>query len=152
MTRQLASVLLLCSAISSGCNDPASPATGQAPAGPPAATAAGGSAAARTRERLVGRWLRDVPGLAVEFGPDGSFRTLAQTADTEPWRVKDANDRRTYEVTDAGTVKVRHGTADNPQSPAYNLYRLTWLAGDVVELREDFANGSTTMKLTRMKQ
>lgn len=46
---------------------------------------------------------------------------------------------------------MRHGTAANPESPAYNLYRLTWVGDDVVELREDFPNGSTTMKLTRMK-
>jgi hypothetical protein len=151
MARQLPYVLLLGSAIGSGCDKPPAPAAGPPPAGPAAATTADGSAVARTREKLVGRWLRDVPGLAVEFGLDGSFRTLAKTTDAEPWRLKDADDRRTYEVTDVETVKVRLGTAYNPRSPAYNLYHLTWVADDVVELREDFPNGSTTMKLTRMK-
>jgi hypothetical protein len=151
MARPLTYVLLLGSAIGPGCDNRSSPAAGPPPAGPPAATAAAGSAVARTREKLIGRWLRDVPGLAVEFGHDGSFRILAQTTDAEPWRLKDADDRRTFEVVDAETIKVHHGTADNPRSPAYNLYRLTWVADDAVELREDFPNGSTTMKLTRMK-
>lgn len=87
MARRLSYLVLLGSVIGSGCDRPASPAAGPPPARTPVATTAGGSAVARTREKLVGRWLRDVPGLAVEFGPDGSFRTLAQTTAAAPTRL-----------------------------------------------------------------